>query len=232
MLDPAQRLDLGGLSVAVVYRDHEARDVYHVVPAVPSLATDDGQPELRLLVYLERSGERRIPRGGTITLTTTLDLSAHTRRRVQEAVERLHGAGSGQGGAITLRNPEWTSGRVEIVLTESIRLGGQPSLGGENRCAVSAMLDAAQVVALQDAWARRLPAARIVYEMAVRAASTGRATARATDRAHETTTAGPVVIGRDLTVRARVTAALDHPITLEAPVWTPGLEHRVKELET
>jgi hypothetical protein len=235
MLDVTRAVDLADPAVAGVYHDHEASATYYLVPSTPTLAGDDGRPECRLLVYLSRRGATRVPDRATLTLTTTLQLPTGARERIRQALERRSKADGESSDpaarSLELRDPDWVSGRVEVMLTESVVLTGQPSLFGDNRCAVSAALNAEQARAVRHQWDRQLPAGRIVYRMVTRVAATGAATTVAAESTRATMPGAATIVDRATTLRARVTAAVSHAITLEGPLWTPGLDLAVRELE-
>src|SRR5262245_8326813 len=121
MLDQSRRLILRSLPDVQIYQDHEDLQVYYVVPAAPSLETeDDGRPSLRLHIYLKREGQAKVPTGGQLTLTTTLSTAAQDLAMVKRAIEaHLKDAVSGTSGAarpapapVRVANPEWVSGTV------------------------------------------------------------------------------------------------------------------------
>jgi hypothetical protein len=235
MLDLTRPVDLPDPAVAGVYQDHAVSGTYYLVPSTPTLADDDGRPEGRLLLFLSRSGATRVPVRATLTLTTTLRLPAGAQERVRRALERrLAAAGESPDPTarrLELRDPDWVGGTVEVVPMESIVLTGQPALVGDNRCAVSAALTAEQARALRRQWDQQLPAGRIVYRMVMRAATTRAATRVATESTRATTPRAATTADRATTVRARVTTAVNHAITLAGPLWTPGLDRAVRELE-
>jgi hypothetical protein len=234
MLDPARRLVLPEWPWLAIYRDHQRPDSYYVLPPAPALRTDgQKRPEGRLLVYLTGQGPERRASGGQLSLTTTLAVGAPELARLKEDLQRwLEDVPDvPPGGGLHLSGPEWESGAVEVDLTPTLSLRGQPSLTGDNACVLFGRLDGAQVADLRAHWARRLPAGRIRYRMVMRVAATTTATLRAAERS---AARGPVGrsdrlqhIGFDL----HAVQGTGHPVTVEGPLWSEAMSGLLTEVD-
>lgn len=178
MLDPARRFDVPGFPQARVYRDHQQEQTYYVVPWSAGIAIDaNGRPECRLLLFVKHGPAGSIATGGQLSLTATLSIAAGDLERIKQSIESsltpaaVPGEPPPRPVVVQLATPDWASGRVTITPVPGVILSGQPSLGGENRCALMASLTADGARALQDQWHRGLPEAHIAYDMVMRVAT-------------------------------------------------------------
>lgn len=235
MLDLQRRLTLPDFPGLLVYRDHERPLDYYVVPQAPALETDDrGRPELRVLIHLQRRDGRKVPSGGQVSLTAILATPADQSARIGKSIEALLARAvppPAPAVSVRLLAPEWAGGKVEVVLTPSLALTGQPSLFGDNRCALMRALGAEQAGAVREQWQRKLPDAFIAYEMTMRVASTTSASAGFRARTLTANAEATADFTRAMDVAAHGTTAATQPIVLKAPLWREGLAQRMTEID-
>jgi hypothetical protein len=237
MLDPARRVDVSGFPQARVYRDHQQERTYYVVPSSAAIAVDaNGRPECRLLLFVKRQQERTIATGGQLSLTTTLSVPANDLARIKQSIEAsltpaaVPGQPPPRPVIVQLTSPDWASGQVRITIAPGVALAGQPSLGGENRCALMTSLTAEQAGTLQDRWPRGLPDARIAYDMMMRVAASSSASGSA--RRDTVTVGAHEVIGTSAAFNIDVhgTFAETQPVSVDSPIAVSGLERLMAEI--
>jgi len=241
MLDLERRLALPEFPDVAVYHDHERPRSYYVVPHAPALEIDsNGRPEARLLLYLKRQGDQKVPTGGQISLTTTLVTPAADLARIKKAIETLLGeqpppppppAPAPPPVVVQLSPPEWVSGEVTIALTPSLTLTGQPALFGDNRCALMNALTAEQAQGLREHWGRKLPDASIVYNMVMRVASTASATRVVREETVSLGADGGYDRSHMVNVTAHAASGGTQQIAVKGRVWLDGLERRLTEID-
>lgn len=240
MLDPTKRLILKEFPAVQIYQDHEDQEVHYVVPWTPLLATENnGRPSLRLLIYLKREGDKKLPSGGQLTLTTTLELTPQDLARIKRAIagylkeqETIPGTLSVRPMTLRVASPEWLSGKVEVRVIDSLVLNGQPSLYGGNQCALMSALNAGQARAIRNEWDRQLPHGRIIYQMVMRIAAKDVAMREVTR--HQTVChphGGLTEVVRATTIDVHAVTATTMPITIEGPLWRDGLDQQIVELD-
>jgi len=237
MLDLTRPVDVPGFPQARVYRDHQQERTYYVVPWTAAVAIDPaGRPECRLLLFVKQQDGVPVATGGQLSLTTTLSVTDEDVARIKQAIEVSLTPRPSPGEAppppvvVQLSSPEWASGRVTVNLVPGFLVTGQPSLNGQNRCALMASLTTDQARALQERWHRGLPDARIVYDMAARVAASHAASGALRQES--------VSIGaRDVTgtsaafdIDVVATFAQTQPIAIESPFRVRDLERLVTEI--
>jgi len=237
MLDPAARLDVPGFPQASVFRDHQQERTYYVVPWTGAIAIDaGGRPECRLLLFVKGEPDS-IATGGQLTLTTTLSVADSDLEAIKRSIEAsltppaVPGQPLPPPVVVQLATPDWASGRVTVSLAPGLLLTGQPSLGGQNRCALVSSLTPEGARALQDRWRRGLPDARITYDMVMRVATSQSASATAR---HDSVAVGANdVTGRSAAFGIDVhgTFADTQTITVESPLRVPDLARLVTEIK-
>ena len=241
MLDPSQHLILREFPTVRIYKDFENRQVYYVVPGIASLKiADDGRPLLRLLIYMKRDGDRMMPCGGQLTLTTSLEIASPDLPTIKYAIEQHLSEERGMrpnthsASPMPLRvvSPEWLNGKVEVRFSNSFRVSGQPSLFGENQCALVCALNADQGRVIRDEWHHKCPHGMITYQMVARVAAT--ATSMKGTVGHQTMdhpVGGLTDVLHTNSVAVHIGTVTTLPITVEGPLWRDGLEQQVMELD-
>jgi hypothetical protein len=229
MLDPTRRVVLEEVPHVTVYGDHEASTSFYVTASSPRLAQEEsGKPSINLLVYFRRGGSVKAPSGGRLVLTTSLGLTPEELEQTREALakRRRDDPATVEIGQrpqpIELRFPQWVRGTAEVTIGELVRLTGQPSLAGENVCTMSTALNAEQAQALHAHWRDGLPQARIVYHLVMRgvAVAGSQFACTATSEAHRP--GGELRTLSTLAMDVEMTQGVEHPLTVEGPLITPG----------
>lgn len=231
MLDPARPLQVPETPFARIYRDHAADDVLYIVPTTPCVDFDDSdRPEFRVLLYTKREGAGCVVTGGRLSITTALRILPEQREAILRSAPPLL---SGPGLPVRLVDPDWIAGRVEVRIPGVVTLEGVPTLNGGNRCAMQAGLDEFQARSLRESLESRLRGSAIVYLMTVSAASTASGAAEFTSRSldrRDLSGAGRNV-ERSLRMNVQAARAIPETVELQGPLWTPGLDKRVTEIE-
>jgi hypothetical protein len=236
MLDLSRQLILPEFPLAQVYGDHESAQTFYLIPWAPALELNEqGAPEARFLIYLERKEGQKIPTGGQLSMTTILDLPSQDWTRIKQTIatqvaRTRPGPPSGQN-AIQLSAPEWLSGSVEIRFTESWTISAQPSLLADNRCALSTRLDADRARMLLELWKKQLPDARIAYRLTMRVADAAAGSLRTSDRISSEGPGDSAQRHREIAVDVRAVGAVTKSVTLESPLWSKRLESLVTEID-
>jgi hypothetical protein len=229
MLDPTRHITLKEVPHVTIYGDHEATTHFYVLASSPRLAEEaGGTPAINLLVYFRRGGSAKVPSGGQLTLTTSLGLTPEELKQTREALavqrrdDPVAAESAQRAGPIELRFPQWVRGTVEVTIGELVRLTGQPSLVGGNTCAMSMALNAEQAQALYSEWHDGLPQGRIVYHMVVRgvAVAGSQLSSKATGEVHRPGEKSQIL--RTLAMDVGMTQGIDHSLTVEGPLITPG----------
>ncbi len=239
MLDPARRLLLRDFPNAQVYRDHEDLQTYYVIPTMPSLEIeDDGRAAFRLLIYVKREEGRKVPTGGQLTLTTSLELPPQELDAVHRAIEQQLKAQAPpreidplEPPTVRLVHPEWVSGAVHVQAAPSVVLTGQPSLFAGNRCVLMRSLDADQSSAVREALEHDFPDARITYEMVMSVAATAAGGQAFSTRQTRRAPGGFSNITREGTIDITAAVATKMPFTIEGRLWNDALELRATEID-
>jgi hypothetical protein len=175
MLDTRNPIVLEDVADITVYRDDAERTAFYALPAKPRLALDDqGRPQLSLVAYGSRGPSGFKARGGILTVTTGLQLSADETERVRQSLIKWLKREFPQPDDAPpllpeLRPMDWMAGTVELQVVAGLSATGSPSLFGGNQFSYSANLDAQTVGDVLLAWERRLPDASITYRLTARA---------------------------------------------------------------
>jgi hypothetical protein len=238
MMDLSRRLIVPDRPEVEIYGDDDRADTFYVVPWAPSLAADDrARPAASLSLYVRRERAQTIPTGGQVSLTSALAVPDADRASLQAAIAALLAGPAPEGTTkadpvtVQLAAPEWISGTVTIDLMPSLTLTGQPSLFGDNHCAVTTPLDAAQSRALRADWDRGLPDARIAYRMVLRVSSAARTSERARDVTVDAAADRVASRSSHRTDDVRRSSAGTRTIAVDAPLWTPGLADVIAEID-
>jgi hypothetical protein len=172
VLDADAPLDVPGADV-LAYRDLDDAAVVWALPAGPRFATEDGAPEIALLLY--RHGAQGPLAGGQLTAGLDLALTADERSLVAVAA----------GGPVEVRPPRWTATTATLHpaprTAPSLVLEGSGSLDGTDHCLLVASFGADVAAALAATWEAGLPDATARVDVtfdAVRAAETAVETVR------------------------------------------------------
>lgn len=142
-----------------VFADHADPGLFHILPAVPRLATGaDGLPALSLSRYLGDGAQDAVLAGGFLNLTATLSVPVAARAMVRtELSARL-------GRPVRLVDALFDEGRVDLMLLGTsgsdggtgpfdvtILGSGMPSMAGANTAAFQVTLDARAAALLDQA---------------------------------------------------------------------------------
>lgn len=168
MLDPTGGFRLAEVPAVDVYPDVDTPGRFYVVPTSPRVAREpDGRPQISLLLY----GRRGVRAGGQLSVTVDLALSAAERKSLIQVLSRLV---LPQGSTVTVLQPDWVGGEVEVRITPALHARGRPSLDAVNRASLTLPFGAGTVPAVRAAWNDGLPEATITYHGEVVAARTSR----------------------------------------------------------
>lgn len=175
-----------GLSQLVVFEDDERSSGFYVFPRSPRVAlSDDGRPQLGLMVYGRKEGDVFHATGAILSLTTTLQITEDEDRALRAALStRLIAqmpAAPERPPVVDLLGADIAEARVEVRITGDVKLTGRPSQFGGCPCTFQLKLDAARAQAVSAAWGDGLRDSAIRYELRLPIAGSTSVEVRATD---------------------------------------------------
>lgn len=179
MLLPDTRFTLPGLPQIQLYADDQSERGFYALPMAPRVApTEEGKPQLGLMIYGVKEGDGTgfRARGGIVSITTTLRLLPDEEGALRKGLSRLLAQRSPPAPgdpppAADLLGLDWIDTDAEVSFNADLKLSGRPSGFGGNECSCQLKLDADQARTLRKAWDDGLPDGAIRYRGHVRAAA-------------------------------------------------------------
>ncbi len=170
MLNLRSAFSLPELSQLVIFEDDGRSDGFYVFPRAPRVAlSDDGRPQLGLMVYGRKEGDVFHATGAILSLTTTLQITEDEDRTLRAALSRRLAARMPEAPerppVADLLGTDIAEARVEVRITGDVKLTGRPSQFGGCPCTFQLKLDAARAQAVSAAWGEGLRDGAIRYEL-------------------------------------------------------------------
>lgn len=218
MLNADEVVPVPGFEV-LAWADHASLDVVWALPARPRLTSGPtGLAEIDLLLY-RRRGERALM-GGQLTLTVDVALTDDERAAAAHAADGRRPqppTGERPLPPVEVRAPLWTSGTVCAHPVADLPMQGTPSLLADNRCLLTAQLDAAGAAKVAAAWDDGFADATIELLGAVDGVTTAATAAQRT-----TTGNGGHAATATVTARAAATTPKPVALSLRGPLRLPA----------